>query len=293
MNHKLQEIRTEGGVEPLRFFSRKVKVCEVCQCRLTVHQEARGGVCDRAQCRATQAAESDVRRRQAIAAEAEAVRAVTEKYRAAVAGRNGAADPASLRLVVIPYYDQPVVKLTRMRRAQFRAQLTRVIRETLQEETGAGNPIAMDEEPRRLAQQEFNEPALGACCAVCAGSCCRAGGTTAYLDRAAIRTSMARHPGMAFRDVLMAYLSKLPDATFKGSCVYHGSNGCGLPREMRSSVCNNYFCEGMQKLRTEIASDGPKTALLLAVENAEISKSAVIAPDGKTVRLAGRRAEGE
>ena len=292
MNHKLQDIRAEGGEgEPLRCFSRKV--CEICQCRLTVHQEARGGVCDRAPCRARQAAESDARRRQASAAEAEAVRVVTEKYREEVAGRIGTADSASLRLVVIPFYDQPVVKLARRRRAQFRAHLARVIREALQEETGAGDTIAMDEERRPPAHQEFDEPSVGASCAVCAGSCCRAGGTHAYLDRAAIRASMARHPGMAFRDVLKAYLSKLPDATFKGSCVYHGSNGCGLPREMRSSVCNTFYCDGMKKLRTDIVSDGPKTALLVAVEHAKISKSAIIEPDGGVVRLPESRGKGK
>ena len=33
------------------------------------------------------------------------------------------------------------------------------------------------------------------------------------------------------------------------SCVYHGADGCALPRALRSDTCNRYFCEGLQRVR--------------------------------------------
>jgi hypothetical protein len=267
----------------MNFLSRNI--CAICQCRLTVHQEARGGVCDRLACRSRKAAEIDARRRQVKAADAEAARQLAVEYYDKMKPRLGVADPASLRLVIIPDYDQPVVKLPRKRRAQFRARLADVIQETSEEKMSPEVMIALAEDLRIRAQERPSDPAVAASCAVCTGCCCREGGTSAYLDRAAIRSYMARHPGMRFREVLKAYLSKLPSATFKGSCVYHGPTGCALPREMRASICGTYYCDGMKTLRKEIASEGPKTTLLVSTEKGKLFKAAVIEPDGKTMRL--------
>jgi hypothetical protein len=230
----------------------------------------------------------DLRRQQEKAAD---VKRVALKYRDEVSVRLGADDPASLRISIIPNYHQPVVELPRKRRAEFRAHLTAVLARAFEGKFDAADVADLEAELWHHTQSESDIPAVGAACAVCTGFCCREGGTRAYLDVGVIRSYMARHPGMRLREVLRAYLEKLPNATFNGSCVYHGPGGCGLPREMRSSVCNTYYCDGMKGLRNEIASEGPKTVLLLAVEDREVLKSAVIEPDGTTVGLAGPREE--
>lgn len=281
MNRSFGGHRAEGAVrKPVSFLSRKG--CAICQRMLTVHQEVRGGICDDPECRKRQAVASDLRRQKEKAA---AVWAMALSYRDQVAPRIGVGDPASLRLAVIPFYNQPVVKLPRKRRAEFRAHLAGVLRQAFEGQFDSKAVTDLEAELRHHAQAHSDEPAIGAACAVCTGFCCRVGGTRAYLDVGAIRSYMARHPGMRFREVLKEYLSKLPDATCKGSCVYHGPKGCSLPRAMRSSVCNAYYCGGLTDLRNEIASEGPKTVLLVAAEERKLLKSAMIEPDGKTVRL--------
>jgi hypothetical protein len=48
---------------------------------------------------------------------------------------------------------------------------------------------------------------------------------------------------------MSAYLSYLPEKTFKESCVYHTETGCSLPRDMRSHVCNDYLCDTLYELK--------------------------------------------
>ena len=280
MNRISEPIRDENTRRgPAAHSSRKV--CEICRCRLTVHQEVRGGICDDPKCRGRKAVEFDARRRQ----QRTAVRQMALKYRDETASRLGIGDPASLRLAVIPFYHQPVVQLSGKSRAEFKAHLVRVLRKALDGKSDSASEEDLEAELRQHAQAPFDAPAVGASCAVCTGFCCREGGTRAYLGVIALRSYMARHPGMRIREILHAYLSKLPDATCKGSCVYHGPRGCGLPREMRSSVCNNYYCGGMQGLQNEIASEGPGTVLLAALEEGRILKSAIVESDGKTIDL--------
>jgi hypothetical protein len=266
--------------DPAIHFSRNG--CAICQCRLSVHQEARGGICDNPECRRKNAAAIGLRRQQE---EAAALRLMAVSYRDEVSPRLGLVAPASLRLAIIPYYHQPIEKLSRTRRVEFRAHLAGAVRQAFGAKFDSAAVSDLVEELRPHAQAQVDGPAVGAACAVCTGFCCRGGGTRAYLSVAVIRSYIARHPGMQFREVLKAYLSRLPDATYRGSCVYHGSDGCGLSREMRSSVCNTYYCDGMQELRSEIAAEGPKTVLLLAAEGRQLLKSAAIKPDGETARL--------
>jgi hypothetical protein len=282
MNRASGDVRAEGTVrDSMSYLSREV--CAICQCRLTVHQQARGGICDDPECRRRKAVACDLQRRQEKAA---AVRRMAVKYCDEMSPRLGVGDPASLRLAIIPYYNQPVVKLSRKRRAEFRTHLAGLLRQAFDGKFDSAAVADLEAELRHHAQAQSDDPAIGAACTVCTGFCCREGGTRAYLEVGVIRSYMARHPGMRLREVAKAYLSKLPDATSKGSCVYHGPRGCGLPREMRSSLCNTHYCGGMKDLRNEIASEGPKTVLLVAAdEEGEFLKSAVIEPDGKTMRL--------
>jgi hypothetical protein len=61
---------------------------------------------------------------------------------------------------------------------------------------------------------------------------------------------LKQHPGHRSREVLAAYTRYLNGETFVGSCVFHRTDGCGLPRELRSDTCNDYYCEGLRTYRS-------------------------------------------
>jgi hypothetical protein len=281
MNRIPSDLLTKNAARgPMPVLSQKL--CVICRRALTVHQEARGRICDDRECRRRMAVEMDIQRRRN---EAEALRQAVMECRDAIAPLAGVADADALRMAIIPYFQWGIAKLPRKRRAEFRAHLAGVIREALKGEFDAAAVTNLKIELMSHAQAPSSEPALAASCAVCTGFCCRNGGAHAYLDIAVVRSYMARHPGMRPGQILRAYLRQLPVATHEGSCVYHGASGCGLPRDMRSSECNEYFCEGLASLRTEIASEGPKTVFLAAAEGGKILKAAVIEPDGATTRV--------
>jgi hypothetical protein len=85
------------------------------------------------------------------------------------------------------------------------------------------------------------------------------------------------------RAAVAAYVARVPAATVPGSCVFHGADGCGLPREMRSDTCNRYLCDGLVELRAELgrraAAGAPARAAYVAVvEDGRVTRGA-LTPD--------------
>ena len=258
------------------------KTCAFCGAKLDVHQAVRGGICAEPACRRKLVMESASQRRQEEEAD---VRRAAAEFRARVAPSLGAADPRSLTLAVVPDFRRRVVKLPRARRMEFRAHLVRIVRQAFEEMLNETHASALAEELALTLQpaREFRE--ASACCATCRGHCCRTGGTHAYLNVTVIRSYLARHPGLRWREVVRVFLKKLPAAAFDYSCVYHGRRGCALPREMRSSTCNLYHCEGLRELRDAPAAAGPRSVLVVAASSERIGRSALIHADGSVVQV--------
>jgi hypothetical protein len=63
---------------------------------------------------------------------------------------------------------------------------------------------------------------------------------------------MAQHPGLDAEEIVDHYLSRLPQQSLRGSCVFHAENGCNLPREMRSDVCNQHLCNSLVQVRNQM-----------------------------------------
>jgi hypothetical protein len=122
---------------------------------------------------------------------------------------------------------------------------------------------------------------LGRVCAFCQGWCCRSGGDHAYLTVDTLRRYLAAHPGRRPRDVLADYLGRVGHKTYRGSCVYHGPAGCGLPREMRSDTCNDYYCTGLDRFREAVGDVAPARAAVVSQSDGIVWTAAVIA-DGET-----------
>ena len=89
----------------------------------------------------------------------------------------------------------------------------------------------------------------GQLCALCRGGCCTKGGDQAYLSSATMRRFMDANPACSPTEVADAYLARVPVSTQAGSCINHTREGCSLPREMRSDICNRFSCPSLARVQ--------------------------------------------
>jgi hypothetical protein len=95
---------------------------------------------------------------------------------------------------------------------------------------------------------------VAAACTACGGYCCRKGGDHGYFDGDDL-VRIRRAQRLTVRELEAAYVAAIPKETYKDSCVFHGAQGCALPREMRSRVCNAYYCGSLERfLKEEVAA---------------------------------------
>lgn len=106
--------------------------------------------------------------------------------------------------------------------------------------------------PDRLVQQVTPEPVgftaavLSAGCATCQGHCCTGGGEHAYLDARTMARVRRDNPDLDARAVIGLYLARLAPLAWRGSCLFHGAEGCTLGRALRAELCNAYYCNGLK-----------------------------------------------
>jgi hypothetical protein len=112
--------------------------------------------------------------------------------------------------------------------------------------------LAAARRPERLVQKRQPEPGgqtaevLRQACAHCAGSCCMAGGTHAFIDERTLARVHAEQPTLTARALLGAYVTSVAPLSYRGSCLFHGPLGCSLDRPLRAELCNAYYCNGLQ-----------------------------------------------
>ena len=105
--------------------------------------------------------------------------------------------------------------------------------------------------PERLIQARTPEPegftaaVLRAGCATCQGHCCKGGGEHAYLDERTMARVRHENPGLDARAIIGLYLARLAPLSTRGSCLFHGPEGCTLGRALRAELCNLYHCNGL------------------------------------------------
>lgn len=130
----------------------------------------------------------------------------------------------------------------------------------------------------------------GALCAGCGGRCCRIGlASHAFIDTRLLERWAARRPGSGLGHAVQAYLERVPRHHVQGSCLFHTGQGCALPREDRSAVCNNFECRGLVEAKRALARE-PGTALAALVGvNGRVERGFWIGPDGQRHALRTRR----
>lgn len=117
---------------------------------------------------------------------------------------------------------------------------------------GALRDLRVARRPDRLIQAR-EEPISGlagevirAGCALCRGHCCRGGGTHAYIDERTMARVRTERAAMTAAAVIGLYMKSIARPGFRDSCLFHGSAGCTLPRDLRAELCNSYHCNGLK-----------------------------------------------
>lgn len=117
---------------------------------------------------------------------------------------------------------------------------------------------------------------LGLSCGTCRGECCTAGGDHAFLRADSLARVRAQHPEASGALLLSSYAAHLPTRHYRGSCVYHTTVGCALPRTMRSNICNRYLCGGLTQLKRALESTESTAAFVGAADSVHLRRAAHI-----------------
>lgn len=134
--------------------------------------------------------------------------------------------------------------------------------------------------PDRLVQRTTPEPTgftatvLQAGCATCQGHCCKGGGDHAYIDERTIARVRRDNPALDARAIIGLFLARLAPLAYRGSCLFHGPEGCTLGRGLRAELCNAYYCNGLQAFlqRQQI----PERVQIVATRDGIERRSAVL-----------------
>ena len=230
--------------------------CVICGSSLSFHQQWAGDICDDWRCRWARL-DRDM-----------------EAHRQEAAGALGEREPELYRALVVPHRPGSIDVLPAKRRADQLEFLIELVMKVTQGE-------ACDEEPGiEPGDSSTGLPVAlaAAVCAVCGGACCHRAGDQAVLDIAAIERVIADNHEANPMDIVCKYAVHLPAQSFAGSCVYHTSEGCTLPRTLRADICNAYRCSGLKQAERWARDDGTSRVYVVVREDNKIKRSAFVQP---------------
>lgn len=197
---------------------------------------------------------------------------------------------ALLPVAVVPANSRETTRLPQRNRREFLRKLAMRMRvaftaeapgkdTTLSAEMLAARACAEDAPPRESAEASA---ILGFSCATCRGECCTAGGDHAFLREDSLTRVRLQNPLASESELMAVYASHLPARNYRGSCVYHTTGGCALPRALRSNICNRYLCGGLTQLKRALESSGSNAAFVGAADSVHLRRMAVIDASGVT-----------
>jgi hypothetical protein len=167
-----------------------------------------------------------------------------------------------LWLRVTPTRQRLVPKATR---AEHRAHLLALLEQAAPDAAreAALQPLAEPAPAAALGEQEWR------LCAQCHGRCCAHGGPShAFITLPQLLRRQQREPGRTLADAVDWYMAMIAPRHVQGSCVYHGPQGCVLPRQDRADICNSYACEPLAQLQQKLQDD-PQAAFVTVTLDGE------------------------
>ena len=142
--------------------------------------------------------------------------------------------------VMVPHNDKALVAIAPQRARRLRERLIKELRDLRN-----GKHLERFVSPVRPEPTGFAARVAHTACSLCKGWCCRNGDDDGFLDdRTLARVRLAR-PDITERALLRLYLDRVPQVSYRDSCIFHGRHGCTLDRSMRADVCNTYYCGGL------------------------------------------------
>lgn len=177
----------------------------------------------------------------------------------------------AMDLLDIPVGNQSLQEVEKERQIKYRAHLAKIISEADQYDSVAEvvyNEHRDAHEKIRLVENKFSgQPQLrtlcDTLCYVCRGGCCAKGGEHAYLSVFTMRQYMDDHPEISADELLNTYLGYTANEAVIGGCINQSEKGCVLPRELRSDICNGYYCDNVKAWLNEQTTDAYSGTLLV------------------------------
>jgi hypothetical protein len=236
--------------------------CRYCDRSLSALERFRGDVCDAMDCR----------RRAADALTRAQRQADLEAARAEAARAWGTPALASAPLLWLKHHASAF--------APPRASDLADLREAL---------MALEGDAVGVAPGDDAEPAPGTplaalgghLCALCRGRCCRLGlRGNAFLAAEQLRDWLALQPGAGWTDAVDHYLGFVGAEHLEQSCLFHGAQGCTLPRERRSAICNSFACDTLAHLRDSAAAQPGLVAVIGLVQGHSMRSPSAVSAQG-------------
>lgn len=256
--------------------------CTECSKPLDVHERVSGNTCKAPPCKQA-ALQRRVQREQR---EKVALAAVVEAAGEAAAADLGIAG-APLNCAVLPSLSRPLAPLGDKRKRQFRDHLQRVLSEAASVRYRPGPATTGDDRsPGGYDGVPHKDSLVASACGLCRGNCCQLGKEHAFLRPETIVEYWQREPSARPREIFDAYLSYLGNHTVEGSCVFHGAEGCALPREMRSFVCNEYLCGELCEWLALVDVRAEAFSFLAATEGQELLREVMVTNTGRPLSKA-------
>ena len=148
--------------------------------------------------------------------------------------------------------------------------------------------MALEDDPPLAARADdepgSTSPLDAPLCTLCRGRCCRFGlDGHAFLEAPQLRAWLAGHPGAAWADAVDHYLGLVAPEHLHSSCLFHARDGCRLPREQRSDVCNRFACNVLEQARQVAGPAADAVVVVGIVASHALSGAAVVSAQGNRV----------
>lgn len=92
-------------------------------------------------------------------------------------------------------------------------------------------------------------------CIMCKGGCCASGENHAYLSAVSIRRYLNANPDVTAVELFKMYLSHVNIESTMDACINQASTGCSLPRDLRSDICNAFYCDSLERYHKRSADN--------------------------------------
>lgn len=182
--------------------------------------------------------------------------------------------PQTNYVVKVPYMHQGFTSVTADEKEEFSSRLAK-------EACRAKKDLNSRQVSERSLDANIPSTLMQQACALCNGRCCGTGKkNNAFLKAEDLQRHFEKDEDSTIEDIVKLYINYMPDEHVLGSCLFHGKNGCSIPRHDRAQVCNKFLCDS-----AKLVGDLPRTAqdidestLLVSVRFGAVKRSKITVP---------------